>query len=430
MTDVSIVMPCLNEQYALGHCIAMAQRALDLIKVKHGLTGEIVIADNGSVDGSQELACQAGARVVNVARRGYGAAVCTGFSAARGRYLVMGDADGSYDFMDSIPMIEALMNGADICMGSRFMGEIKPGAMPWKNRYVGNPVLTGILNLLFHSGIDDAHCGLRALTKACFERLRLEGSGMELASEMIIKASLLSQRIVQVPVTLWPDRRGRAPHLRPWRDGWRHLRYLLMLSPYWLFAVPASLLGTCSLAILMTMTAAWISSTEVTRFGNYWAILAGSALTLSHIAVILALAGLFYGIRERYRAVPDWLRPMASWLTLEAMLTLGLASIAIGLGILVGVLVHWSAHNLEPIASVLPAVLGTCSLVIGMQNILGGFLLAIVSGNNAEFLQAPPLVPSDRTPASLPVAEETAGHQPTDFPVIRNAARSAAARAR
>src|SRR4051812_33083620 len=240
-------MPCLNERQSLAHCITVAQRALDLLQTRHALSGEIVIADNGSTDGSQAMAQELGARVVDVPHRGYGAAVCSGLDAAQGRYLVMGDADGSYDFLEGVPMVEALMNGADLCMGSRFKGEIRPGAMPWKNRYIGNPVLTGLLNLLFHAGVDDAHCGLRALTKRCFMRLRLEGSGMELASEMIIKASLLKQRIVQTPVTLWPDRRGRAPHLRPWRDGWRHLRYLLMLSPYWLFAIPAMALGVGSL---------------------------------------------------------------------------------------------------------------------------------------------------------------------------------------
>jgi glycosyltransferase involved in cell wall biosynthesis len=385
--DVSIVIPCLNERRTLDHCIVVARRTLAILETRHSLAGEIIVADNGSTDGSQELGRRLGARVVNVRRPGYGAAVCGGFGAARGRYLVMGDADGSYDFLEAVPMIEALMTGADLCMGSRFKGGIKPGAMPWKNRYLGNPVLTGILNLLFRAGVDDAHCGLRALTKSCFEKLRLEGSGMELASEMVIKAALLNQCIAEVPVTLWPDRRGRPPHLRPWRDGWRHLRYLLMLSPYWLFAVPAGLLGTLSLAILMTMTVAWLSNVEMTRFGNYWAILAGSSLALSHIGIVLGLAGQLYGIRERYRVAPGLLKSLVPWLTLESMLVAGLGAIAAGLAILIGVVVYWSAHNLGPIANVLPAVAGTCAIAIGMQNMLGGFLLAIVSGNEAEFLK-------------------------------------------
>src|SRR5690348_15178835 len=259
--------------------------------------------------------------------------------------------------------------------------------MPWKNRYIGNPVLTGILNLLFRAGVGDAHCGLRALTRRCFVKLRLEGSGMELASEMVIKAALLHQRIAEVPVTLSPDQRGRPPHLRPWRDGWRHLRYLLMLSPYWLFALPAALLGSVSFCILMTMAAAWLFDAETTRFGNYWAIFAGSGLALSHMGIVLALAGQLYGIRERYRAAPDFLAFWTKWLTLEAMLTVGIGAIATGLAILVGIVAYWSAHSLEPIANVLPAVIGTCAVVIGAQNILGGFLLAIVSGNEAEFLK-------------------------------------------
>jgi len=190
-----------------------------------------------------------------------------------------------------------------------------------------------------------------------------------------------------VPVTLSPDRRGRPPHLRPWRDGWRHLRYLLMLSPYWLFALPAGLLGAGSLAILMTMTATWLSQAEPTRFGNYWAILAGSTLTLSHIGIVLALAGQLYGIRGGYRSALSLPQTLARWFTLEAMLVVGLGAISAGLAILVGIVGYWSAHSLEPIANVLPAVLGTCAVAIGTQNILGGFLLAIVSGNEAEFVR-------------------------------------------
>ena len=415
MVDVSIVMPCLDERRTLAHCIEVAQRALDILKARHGLAGEIVIADNGSTDGSQDLASRLGARVVTIRRRGYGAAVCGGFAAARGRYLVMGDADGSYDFVEAVPMVEALMNGADLCMGSRFKGAIKPGAMPWKNRWIGNPVLTGILNLLFRSGIDDAHCGLRALTRRCFEKLRLEGRGMELASEMVIKAALLGQRIAEVPVTLSPDLRGRPPHLRPWRDGWRHLRYLLMLSPHWLFALPAGLLGTAALAILMTMSVAWLSGAEGTRFGNYWAILAGSTLTLSHIGIVLALAGQLYGIRERYRTPSGLLKLMAPRLTLETMLIAGLAAIAVGVAILVAIVAYWSAHSLEPIASVLPAVVGTSAVAIGTQNVLGGFLLSIVSGNDAELLRA---APAADPLAAHPRFEEPEGRHASARPAL------------
>ena len=210
-----------------------------IIQARFGLSGEIVVADNGSTDGSQAIAAAHGARVVAVVDRGYGAALIGGGHAANGKYVVFGDADGSYDFRECVPMVEALIGGADLCMGSRFKGGIAPGAMPWKNRYIGNPVLTGILNLMYRAGISDAHCGLRAVTKDAFGRLRLTGSGMEFASEMVIKAALQRLNIAEVPATLSPDLRDREPHLRPWRDGWRHLRYLLMLSPTWIFTVPA-----------------------------------------------------------------------------------------------------------------------------------------------------------------------------------------------
>ena len=200
--DVTIVMPCLNEAASLPHCIANAQGALQSLALRHGIAGEIVIADNGSTDGSQEIAVQLGARVVSVARKGYGAAIRGGCEAAFGRYLLIGDADGSYDFADGVAMVGKLIEGADLCLGSRFSGGIAPGAMPWKNRYIGNPALTGTLNLFFRSGIEDAHCGLRAITRDAFETLQLTSDGMEFASEMVIKASLRRLAIAQVPATL------------------------------------------------------------------------------------------------------------------------------------------------------------------------------------------------------------------------------------
>ena len=217
--DVTIVMPCLNETQSLPHCIGNALDALARLRAELGLTGEIVIADNGSTDGSQALAAELGARVVPVARRGYGAALIGGCEAAFGRLIMMGDCDGSYDFTEGVTMIAKLEEGYDLCMGSRFKGGIAPGAMPWKNRYIGNPALTGILALFFRSGISDAHCGLRAIRKEAFERLKLTGSGMEFASEMVIKAALLKLKMTEVPATLSPDLRARPPHLRPWRDG-------------------------------------------------------------------------------------------------------------------------------------------------------------------------------------------------------------------
>ncbi|HEY8163410.1 MAG TPA: glycosyltransferase [Methylocystis sp.] len=387
--DVSIVMPCLDEAKSLPACIANARMALEHMRREIGLSGEIIIADNGSTDGSQLIARALGARVVDVERRGYGAALIGGMQAANGAYLVMGDADGSYDFTESVAMVGALVEGADLCMGSRFRGAIEPGAMPWKNRYIGNPALTFILNLFFGARVGDAHCGLRALTKECFERLALGGSGMEFASEMIIKAALKRQKIAETPVTLRRDLRDRPPHLRPWRDGWRHLRYLLMLSPAWVFAAPAAIAATLSLFILgVAGSSALFGAPKASPFGNYWIILAGALLGLSHIAILLATASHLYGRRQGYRRPSIWEARFAKWATLEAMLVSGAAAVATGLAILFGVIGYWSGHHFAPMNSVLPAVLGTTLIVVGAQNALGGFLLAIVNGNEANFVNS------------------------------------------
>lgn len=388
LAAVTIVMPCLNEILSLEHCINNAFEALAIIKQDLGLSGEVVIADNGSTDGSQVLAARLGARVVAVSQRGYGAAIIGGCKAAHGRYIIMGDCDGSYDFREGAGMVAALVEGADLCMGSRFKGGIKPGAMPWKNRYIGNPVLTGVLNILFRTGISDAHCGLRAFTRACFDRLGLTGTGMEFASEMVIKASLMGCRVTERPATLSPDLRDRPPHLRPWRDGWRHLRYLFMLSPTWLFAVPAAAMGALALAIFAkALLIAMSGAAGMSAIGNYWTIAAGAMLTVAHMTAIFAAASHLYGVREGYRPVSNGTRILARWVTLETMLIGGLGVLMLG-GILLGTVVgYWTVNRFAPIANVLPAVFGTSLLAIGLQNALGGFMLAIVAGNEAEFLK-------------------------------------------
>lgn len=386
--DVTIVMPCLNEFQCLPYCIANAKDALDRIEKKYGLAGEIVIADNGSTDGSQKLATSLGARVVPVAERGYGAALIGGGKAARGRYVLMGDADGSYDFTDGVAMIGELRDGADLCMGSRFKGGIAPGAMPWKNRYIGNPALTGILNLFFRARISDAHSGLRAIRKQAFLGLGLSGSGMEFASEMVIKAALRGLQITETPVRLLPDLRDRAPHLRPWRDGWRHLRYLFMLSPTWVFGVPAILGTLLSLALLFAAVAHYLVPGAFPAVGNYWAVLAAALLGLSHMSGILAAAGNLYGVRAGYRVPSPFSRKLARLVTLESMLLVGAMFIVVGTGVLGVVLWQWRARDFAATYSVVPALIGTLCLTLGFQNALGGFLLAIVGGNEARFMTA------------------------------------------
>ncbi|WP_298199676.1 glycosyltransferase family 2 protein [Novosphingobium sp.] len=385
---VSIVMPCLNEAQSLAHCIANAGDALARIEQAYGLAGEIVIADNGSTDGSQALAQSLGARVVPVTRKGYGAALIGGFDAAAGRYLVMGDADGSYDFTDSVAMIGRLIDGADLCMGSRFQGGIKPGAMPWKNRYIGNPALTGILNLFFRTGVDDAHCGLRAIRREAYAELNLGSTGMEFASEMVIKASLKRLRIDEVPATLSPDLRDRAPHLRPWRDGWRHLRYLFMLSPTWAFGVPALLLLCLGLFVLGAelLAAAGLLPGPV-LFGTSWAIVAAFAITTGHFAALASLAGHLFSARAGYRPLRPAISRIAGLLTLEHALIVGGLLVLASIGSFVAIGVNWSAAGFAAPRSILPTTVAAVAGAVGLQTMLGGFLLAMLSGHSERFVQ-------------------------------------------
>ncbi|MBS0254998.1 MAG: glycosyltransferase family 2 protein [Proteobacteria bacterium] len=380
-------MPCLNEVGSLTHCITNAKAALALIEKEYGLSGEIVIADNGSTDGSQALSESLGARVVPVARRGYGAALIGGCEGAHGRFLLMGDADGSYDFTDGVAMIGRLAQGADLCMGSRFAGGIAPGAMPWKNRYIGNPVLTGILNLFFRSGIEDAHCGIRAITKAAFTQCGLSSSGMEFASEMVVKASLLNLKIDQVPATLSPDLRERAPHLRPWRDGWRHLRYLLMLSPTWIFGVPALLALLAGIGIMGGALTGWMRPGVLPMIGPYWTLLGATLVAVGHEALLMALAGHLYSIRAGYRQPTGVTRIAARIASLESMLITGVALAGAGVGILAMVAIGWVRRDFQGAASLLPPAMGTMLLTLGVQNALGGFLLSIIGGHEARFFE-------------------------------------------
>jgi hypothetical protein len=381
---VTIVMPCLNETISLPHCIANAKDALAQIEERFGLAGEIVIADNGSTDGSQALAESLGARVVPVARRGYGAALIGGCTAAYGDYILMGDCDGSYNFTEGVAMIGKLIDGHDLCMGSRFDGGIAPGAMPWKNRHIGNPALTGILNLFFRSGINDAHCGLRAIRKEAFDDLGLAGEGMEFASEMVIKASLKKMKVVQVPATLSVDLRDRAPHLRPWRDGWRHLRYLLMLSPTWVFGVPAMLaVGSGALILLVALAHLLGIIGGEPLFGASWTIAAGFLVSVGHLAAIMALATHFHGVNRGYRTLRPVIRRYADWLTLETMLLAGALLLLASGGGIAALVYYWSQTGFNALTSVLPTVLALTGATVAIQTILGGFLLAIINGHRA-----------------------------------------------
>lgn len=384
--DVTIVMPCLNEVQCLEHCIGNAKQAVGQIAERYGLASEILIADNGSTDGSQQLATSLGARVVDVADRGYGAALIGGSKAAYGKYVLMGDADGSYDFLDGVAMIGELEAGAELCMGSRFKGGISPGAMPWKNRYIGNPVLTGILNVFFRPGITDAHSGLRAIRKDAFLKLGLTGAGMEFASEMVIKAALQRIRITETPVKLLPDLRDRAPHLRPWRDGWRHLRYLFMLSPTWVFGVPAVTAMGLSTIILFVASLHLVGiAPGLGPFGASWTIAAGFLFATGHFAAMTALATHFHGVRSGYRQLRPGIQRFARMLTLEKLLIVGSGMVLAALIGFVLIAIYWSNSGFRALPNTLPLVLASVLGATGAQMIFGGFLLAIIAGHRADF---------------------------------------------
>jgi glycosyltransferase involved in cell wall biosynthesis len=385
--DVSVVMPCLNEETTLAACIGRARELLDELQRRSGYIGEIVVADNGSTDRSIEIATALGARVVGVEERGYGNALIGGLASARGRILVMGDTDGSHDFLEAVPLLEKIAAGDDLCLGSRIRGRILPGAMPWKNRWIGNPALTGILNILFRAGVSDAHCGLRALTKTCFERLRLNSHGMEFASEMVVKAALLGLRISECPITLHPAGRCRPPHLRAWRDGWRHLRYLFMLSPTWLFLGPAAVFGTLGLVIfaaLLSQPGKQMVELAGLRFGDHWMIVAGVLLTISHQTALFGLASLIYSVREGFRKPRPVHATILRAVRLEFMLIYSAFLIVCGATLLAWILHRWAEGGFGALSAVRELVGATTLLGIGLQNFFGGFLLSIVAGNEAR----------------------------------------------
>ncbi len=388
--DVSLVMPCLNEARTLPQCIEEGQAALAMLAGR-GLTGEIVIADNGSTDGSVELSEQLGARVVPIAKKGYGNALIGGFGQAQGRYLVMADSDASYDLRQCVEMVTRLRDGYELCMGNRFRGRIYPGAMPFKNRYIGNPLLSGVLNLLFHSGLRDAHCGMRAFTKDAFEKMRLTSSGMEFASEMVIKATLLDLKRTEMPVDLRPDGRDRPPHLHPWRDGWRHLRYIFMLSPFGLYFVPALVFGALGLAILALLLvnrSALVVDIGPIWFGDHWLIIASAMIVASYQAVMFGFATTVYGIKSGYRRTPRWLRRLGRTARLETALVAGLLMIAGAVAVFAVIFSGWSSEGFGALQRTREMVAATTLGLLGIETIFGSYLVAIVSGNEASFVES------------------------------------------
>jgi glycosyltransferase involved in cell wall biosynthesis len=371
---LTILMPCLNEAETLAKCIRKAQLWLSI----SGLSGEVLIADNGSIDGSQDIAKNMGARVINVKEPGYGSALFKGCLESKGDWIVMGDSDDSYDFGAITPFVEKLNEGFDLVMGNRFLGGISHGAMPWKNRFIGNPLLTFIGRMLFKCPVKDFHCGLRGFTKNAFLRMDLRTTGMEFASEMVIKANLLGMKIAEVPTTLSKDGRSRPPHLRPWRDGWRHLRFMILFSPRWLFFIPGLLLAVPTCFFYILLLGAPLKIAHLT-FDIHTLFYAQTGITLGVLSIIIGVMIRIFGMREGFLQKNPILEFIRTSSILEAG---GIVSIfLIGLGVYLGLdlLAIWRGAefgNLEP--GPLLRALSVSTLVITLGGI--GFLASLMMG--------------------------------------------------
>jgi glycosyltransferase involved in cell wall biosynthesis len=365
---VSVVIPCLNEEGNIERCVTRARDVL----AEHGIAGEVVVADNASDDRSAGLAAEAGARVVVEPRRGYGSAYLAGFSAARGRYIVMADADLTYDFNEIPKFVEYLDDGAELVMGDR-MNNIHPGAMPWLHRYVGNPVLTGVLNSFFHTGVSDAHCGMRAVRRDVLPRLDLRTTGMEFASEMVIRAAKENLDIREFPIEYHP--RGGDSKLSSFRDGWRHLRFLLVHSPTHLFVLPGAVMAALGTVIAL------ISVLGIEILGREWqlhSMIAGALLLIVGTQVVaLGLCAHAYGTYYMNEKDP-WFDRMRARFRLEHGLMLGGAIMSVGFAIAGGILILWLDRGFGELSEERLAVLGTTLIIVGIQVFFSSFLLSIL----------------------------------------------------
>ena len=374
--ELSVVMPCLNEAETLEVCIRKAQRAMR----EANIAGEVIVADNGSGDGSIEIAERLGARVAHVKARGYGNALMGGIAAARGKFIVMGDADDSYDFGHIPRFLEQLREGADLVMGNRFRGGIQKDAMPPLHRYFGNPALTRLGRLFFRSPVGDFYCGLRGFRKDAYERMELRTTGMEFATEMIVKATLLRLQIAEVPTTLSPDGRSRPPHLRTWRDGWRTLRFFLLYSPRWLFLYPG-----LALMLVGTLLGLWLLPAPRTvgsvTFDVHTMVYAAAFVLLGFQAVAFAVFTKIFAISEGLLPPDPALDQLFRYITLEVGLVLGALLMAVGLGTSLYSVGDWGARHFgalnysHTMRLVIPAAL---LLTIGAQTVFASFFVSVL----------------------------------------------------
>ena len=374
--ELTILMPCLNEAETLGVCI---EKAMGFF-ARSGISGEVLIADNGSSDGSQDIALGLGARVIHVPEKGYGAALIAGIAAAQGRYVIMGDSDDSYDFSALDPFITKLRDGYDLVMGNRFKGGIAPGAMPPLHRYLGNPVLSTIGRVFFGGPIRDFHCGLRGFSRVAIAALDLRAPGMEFASEMVVKATMRGLRITEVPTTLSPDGRSRPPHLRSWRDGWRHLRFLLIFCPRWLFFYPGALLfalGAITMAVLLPGPV----MLGLVTLDVHTLLYASGAVVMGFQAMQFWVFARLYGALTGLLPDPPGLTQTLSRFGLEAALVVAALLLLLGFGLGFFALAQWGAEDFGALSGgkvMRLAIASVTAMLLALQLAFGAFFLALL----------------------------------------------------
>ena len=398
--ELTVVMPCLNEAETVATCV---RKAIGFL-ASSGISGEVLVADNGSTDGSQALATEAGARVVPVSDKGYGNALMGGIMAARGKYIIMGDADDSYDFTNLMPFVAELRKGADLVMGNRFAGGIAPGAMPPLHRYLGNPVLSFVGRLFFRSKIGDFHCGLRGFSRDSVMALNLQATGMEFASELVVKAALYGQHVTEVPTTLAKDGRSRPPHLHTWRDGWRHRRFLLLFAPRWLFFIPGLVLLIAGLAIGAIVTPHPFHVGSVT-FDVDTLVAASAMVVIGFQSVLFWLFTQVYAGSEGFLPEEPKVQRLLEKLSLERGLLLGAVIGLAGLAGLIVSLLYWNGQRFShlnyehSLRLMIPSV---TALIVSCQVILGTFFLSILGIKHTRHpvtVSAPPPQAAEPAPS-------------------------------
>ncbi len=380
--ELSIVIPCLNEAETLGVCIQKAKQAFEV----HEIEGEIVVADNGSTDGSQKIAVSLGAKVVDVKEKGYGSALMGGIEAANGKFILMGDADDSYNFLEIAPFLEKLREGNGLVMGNRFQGGIKDGAMPFLNRYLGNPVLSFVGRLFFHSPVGDFHCGMRAFSKTAYQSWGLQTTGMEFATEMVVKATLTQTAITEVPISLYPDGRSRPPHLRRWRDGWRHLRFMCLYAPAWLFLYPGltlMLIGlVLGLLLLRNPIDIGVAVLDITT------LLYASLMFLSGFqAILFYFKTRIYAGQQGFLPYSPKFYKLFDFFTLEKGLITGIILCFMGVGVSIFSLKFWANHHfgiLDPSSILRIGIFAFTTLLMGIQVIFSSLFFSIMGLNNKK----------------------------------------------